>query len=134
MKTMNARNATSFNILFVDDDPIQHFLVEHTINMLSLPIFLQTALSVDEAIADLSMQAYDLVMTDLNMPQKTGIDLIRHLDETNNTLPVVVLSSSLLDTEYLAIKKYDQVLAYWNKPLDSGLLLTILVNKLRKVA
>lgn len=120
-----------FNILFVDDDPIQHFLVEHIINGLPFSVQFTSALSVEEAMTCLDGSRFDLIITDLNMPQAGGLELIQQLQEQGAVLPVIVLSSSVLDSDYVAIKQYEQVVAFWHKPLEASTIFNVLMNRHR---
>lgn len=40
-----------------------------------------------------SGEQFDLIVTDLIMPQKTGWDLMEYLQENGNTIPVLVLTN-----------------------------------------
>lgn len=123
-----------FHLLLVDDDPIQHFIVEHLLLTLAIPVELHTAHSVDEAIDHLARQSFDLVITDLNMPEKTGFDLLEYLAHKNTGIPVVVLSSSVLEDDHQAIYAFEQVEAFWQKPVAANTVFSMLNSKYREVA
>lgn len=88
-------------ILVVDDDPL---------NLSLLPGFLEreagidhnevdTAQSFDEALANLYMRRYGIVITDHHMPGKTGLDLAREIKRTfPRPIEIVVLTASATET------------------------------------
>lgn len=95
---MNARPAGStsapagLRLLLVDD----HLLVREGLRRVLKPgargWSLQEAASAEDALAQLSGHAFDLVITDLSMPGMGGLALIRHLQRHHAGLPVLVLS------------------------------------------
>ena len=84
--------------LCVDDDPV--ILLTHE-GLLRQQGFRVTALAgVSEALAALqaSPQAFDLVLSDFNMPDSSGLDLAREVAAIRADLPVVI-SSGFIDAE-----------------------------------
>jgi DNA-binding response OmpR family regulator len=80
-------------ILLVDDDG---FIREMVKTMLE-PEGYELAMcgSVDEAIATVESQPFDIIITDLLMPQKTGMDFIQHLKRNKNATPVLAITGGL---------------------------------------
>jgi len=78
-------------ILIVDDDP---FILQVLGTMLKSGNHdFQTCPSVDAAIERLSSGAqYDLIITDLLMPGKTGMDFISYLKKMKIRIPVVAIT------------------------------------------
>ena len=76
-------------ILVVDDeDTIRNnlfelFATEHTCNM---------AATAEQALACLSVEEYDVVVTDYQMPGLSGLDLLEHVRNTQPETPVVLIS------------------------------------------
>ncbi|HXX69667.1 MAG TPA: sigma-54 dependent transcriptional regulator [Polyangiaceae bacterium] len=52
-----------------------------------------TAMTAEEALRRLSEDDFDLVLTDINMHSMSGVDLCRHIVESREHLPVVVMTA-----------------------------------------
>lgn len=90
--------ASDKKILIVDDNP-------HMCNLLTdiLEIFDYqgiTAKDGEDALSHLRKESFDLVITDLRMPNLGGMDLLKSIKEENPSLPVVVITAyGKADTE-----------------------------------
>jgi len=60
---------------------------------------------------------YDIVITDLNMPQMNGMDLIRNIQLINPTQPIIVVSAHN-ETEYFLEIIRSNISGYLLKPID----------------
>lgn len=79
-------------IVLVDDHPVfRAGLVIALEYDAGLEICAETG-RADEAIAEIQRCRPDLVITDIGLPDQSGIDLIRHLRELYPDLPVLVIS------------------------------------------
>lgn len=80
-------------LLFVDDDPILREFAQ--VNLGSPSVSVDLASNGAEALQTLSVQAYDLVLLDLEMPVMDGFEVLRRLraDPRTAALPVVVQTS-----------------------------------------
>jgi two-component system response regulator HydG len=83
------------NVLVVDDAPDTLELVQRSLTAEGYTVF--TAASVAEALRLLDRTAVDLVITDLRMPEVSGLDLVRHVRE------------NMPDTEVMMITGYASV-------------------------
>lgn len=79
-------------ILFVDDEPL---LLEIFARWLAgdEPKRISTAADGVEALEMLTDNEYDLVITDVNMPRMTGVELVRHKGEWKKQAPSIVFVS-----------------------------------------
>lgn len=76
-------------ILIVDDDePVRRLLVE----LLSHSYHCIVANSAEDALDTLNAQQFDLVITDINMPGMSGIDLCRLIRDTFPETAVILMS------------------------------------------
>lgn len=88
-------------IIIVDNDPDELEYMQEGFNETGLYQVLSTELNAEDLIARLESNDAvmpDLIVTDLNMPGKSGLDLFRDLSEAIRTksIPVVVSSTVLL--------------------------------------
>jgi len=106
-------------ILVVDDDRALCELLEEDLSRRGHQV--STALKVVDAREFLHQQEFDAVLTDLNMPGISGIDLCAELHDNRPDLPVVIMTAfGSLETAIAALRAgaYDFV----TKPVDLDLL------------
>jgi CheY-like chemotaxis protein len=104
-------------ILAVDDDPAVLRWMEAVLS--SAGYVVDRRGSASDAQSLLAQYAYSLVVTDLQMPGASGLDLIRGLRATNRQLPVILVSGGLDAATRLEAEALGRVECL-NKPLDSG--------------
>lgn len=68
---------------------------------------------------------YDIIITDIYMPKKTGLDLAEFVRRTNRTIPIVAISA-YDDKEYLFGAIEHGVTRYVIKPFDNRSLLELI--------
>ena len=85
------------HVLYVDDDETMVIVVERI--LLRAGYRVSSYLNPHEAIAAVRAHpdAFDLVVTDFNMPQCSGLDLARELARIRPQLPVVISSGYITD-------------------------------------
>lgn len=97
------RTPEGFSVLVVDDNPeVLSLLTEYLRNECD---FIDGAKDALDALEKFKTRRYDLIITDLNMPQLTGIDLmksIRALDKLTEFIIITAYAS--LDTAIEAVK------------------------------
>jgi len=115
-------------ILIVDDDP--HFL-RVLARILSGENFLvTTAGGACDALELLRNAQFDLVISDLRMPECDGLNFLESLRRTGNTDPVIILTAYGEVDTYLAAMNAGAT-EYLNKPIQSDELLKIVRSCLR---
>ena len=108
----------SYNVLIVDDSEIIRAVVKKSIAMSGLSIGeLHEASNGSEALQKLSSSWIDIVFTDINMPQMTGIELVEKMaqDEMLAKIPVVIISTERSETRINDLLQLG-VRAYLKKP------------------
>ena len=84
-------------ILVVDDDPeVLEALCQMLVGLGHAP---DPARDGKEALSRYRIGAYDLVMTDLAMPEMNGLELIRRLRAIDPTLRIILLTATLPDVQ-----------------------------------
>ncbi|MCX8022939.1 MAG: response regulator [Syntrophorhabdaceae bacterium] len=106
---MNNRQE-NFRILIVDDNPdirtiIKEYLEEEG-------VFLDGAQNGKEAFEKYEKHPFDLIITDLNMPEMDGIALLRHIRKKSEMTECIIITAyASLDSAMEAIKlgAYDYI-------------------------
>src|SRR3990167_40954 len=104
-----------FSLLVIDDEPDLRTLYELT--LLREGYDIETAGSVEEAWLHLKDRTYSAVITDMRLPDGTGLDLLRRLDEScrrEKTIVITACGSAESAVEALKAGAYD----YLTKPVD----------------
>ena len=83
--------AVSRTVLIVDDEADILELLELTLLRMGLEV--ERASCVKEAIERLQSQSYDLCLTDMRLPDGTGIDIVKHISQHCADLPVAVITA-----------------------------------------
>ena len=107
--------ASHFSLLVVDDEPDLRTLYELT--LLREGYDLDTAGTVQEALLHLKDRTYSAVITDMRLPDGTGLDVLRWLEENGRrekTIVITAYGSSENAVEALKSGAYD----YLTKPVD----------------
>ncbi|HMI84251.1 MAG TPA: sigma-54 dependent transcriptional regulator [Polyangiaceae bacterium] len=115
-------------VLLVDDEPDQVALLCAMLTPLGMDV--ATAESAEQAQTLFHRQPADVVVTDLNLPGASGIDLIRELRKAENPPAVVLITgegSVGSAVEALKLGATD----YLQKPVDPMRLVTLLQELLR---
>ena len=115
-------------VLIVDDEPDIRELLEITLNRMDI----QTccAENIDVAKALLQQNVFDLCLTDMNLPDGNGLDLLDTIQAMPNPIPVAVITAhGNMDTAILAMKKgaFDFV----SKPVDLSALRNLVTSALK---
>jgi DNA-binding NtrC family response regulator len=109
-------------VLAVDDDPTVLLLLHGILTQAGVDV--DQSQNVESALVLLGQMAYSLLITDLQLPDASGLDLLRKLRETHPALPVVLISGAL----DAATRREAELLGRvecMSKPLDRGRLLTL---------
>lgn len=109
-------------VLFVDDEEAIAMGVQMLLVHLGYDIIIKT--SGQQALADFSKtpEQFDVVITDLTMPEMTGDVLALEIKRIRPDIPVILCTGLLEETSEAALSKY-QVDAFIQKPYDKEILL-----------
>ena len=108
----------AFEILVVDDSATIRSVLKKTLMLTGLDIGeIHLAANGKEALEKLNETWIDLVVSDLNMPEMTGEELINEIvkDNTLKSIPVVVISTEGSTTRIEALKELG-IREYIRKP------------------
>ncbi|NLH49766.1 MAG: response regulator [Myxococcales bacterium] len=102
-------------VLVADDEPMYRTLLEKTIAAEGFDV--EVAVDGQEAIDRLQASEFDIVLTDLAMPRKSGTEVLRAAKKLNKNIIVIIITGfASLDTALAAIK--DGVYDYITKPFQ----------------
>ena len=114
--------------LIVDDEPDIRELLEITLGRMKLDT--RSARNVTEAREWLSREAFDLCLTDMKLPDGTGLDLVQHIQQRYPHVPVAMITAfGSLDTAINALKA--GAFDFLTKPVDLGRLRELVAAALR---
>ena len=108
-------------ILIIDDDKITIHIINFILE--DNPNFeIVTATDGSKAIEYLEKNIPDLIISDLVMPFKTGVDVVSYVNQKYPKVPIIVISSLASNhTSVQEVKKLN-ISYYISKPLDSEIL------------
>lgn len=91
-------NKTSLKVLLLEDNPSDARMLEYIFREASeLNIEMTWAKRLQEALGLLSEQTFDVILTDLNLPDSTGLKTFQTILEKTPHIPLVVLTGNLDD-------------------------------------
>ena len=118
-------------ILLIEDDVsfskmLKHFLERHQYAV-------TLSYNINSASTLLKNQKYDLIFTDLRLPDGSGIDLLKQIKKDKNTVPVVLMTGyAEVSTAVQAMKQ--GAFDYISKPFNPDEVLEVINNALEQKA
>ncbi|MEJ5061313.1 MULTISPECIES: sigma-54-dependent transcriptional regulator [unclassified Pseudomonas] len=102
-------------VLIVDDEPDIRELLEITLGRMKLHTF--SARNAGEALALLKREAFDLCLTDMRLPDGTGLELVQHIQQRYPQTPVAMITAyGNVETAINALKA--GAFDFLSKPVD----------------
>jgi DNA-binding response OmpR family regulator len=108
-------------VLVVEDEPLLRGIIMR--NLVSRGYAAREAASADEALAACRAETPELLLLDINLPDRTGWDVLRELATEGRQIPTVVLSAVRVSPARLAEFR---PIAYVPKPFPIEALLGLL--------
>lgn len=114
--------------LVVDDEPDIRALLEITLNRMNLDT--HSAETVSEARSLLEEHDYQLCLTDMNLPDGNGIDLVGYIQKNHPDLPVAVITAyGSMEAAISALK--NGAFDFLSKPVDLARLRELVSNAVK---
>ncbi|HBA55515.1 MAG TPA: hypothetical protein DCZ04_13940, partial [Syntrophorhabdus aromaticivorans] len=79
------------NVLVVDDDDHMRIALKESLSKAGYAVSL--AGNGLEAVEEIDRRSFDLLITDVKMPQLNGIDLLQHVKDKRPLLPVILITA-----------------------------------------
>ena len=94
---------TNKRTLIIDDEPDIRELLEITLGRMGIET--RTAENYQQAIATLDSETFDLCLTDMQLPDGNGLQVIEHISAHHPNLPVAMITAfGSMDTAIAALK------------------------------
>jgi len=117
------------NILVVDDEKNILKVVSMTLKKNNYDV--ETARSSEEAVEKFNRNGYALIITDLKLPGKTGMDLLEYVKSKEPDIPVIMITAfGTIANAINAMKK--GAFNYLTKPVNPDELLTVMKEAIEK--
>jgi len=112
------------NVLVVEDDNVLARIIERNLSARGVRVL--RAASVGEALAAIAVARPDAMLLDIDLPDRTGWDLLRSLQTRDMKIPAIVVSGTRVTPERLAEFK---PIAYLPKPFPLDALLRLVIGQ-----
>lgn len=120
---MDTDDSTRNRVLIVDDDPHMHRIVKILLEKEHLT--LDFARNGRIALHRIEQNRYDLIISDIQMPELDGLCLIKKIKEKNTDIPVVLISAYGLEQMTVKAKEAGAVDVLF-KPFDRVKLISVI--------
>ncbi len=125
---MNNNITKNKRILIVDDEPDLCELLTMTVN--AMDVEAKTAADLQQARRALKSRRFDLVLTDMRLPDGDGLELVSHIQKEYPGLPVAVITAhGSVESAVTALK--NGAFDFLSKPLDLNNLRSIVATALQ---
>ncbi len=118
------------SVLLVDDSPLALKYMSKIINDLGIDQIMKAG-NGPEALQLLNKHYFDLIVTDYNMPEMDGLELVAYIRSKNNleTIPIIMVTSEQ-DKSRLAAIKQAGFAAILDKPFEPDCIRKIIIQLL----
>jgi CheY-like chemotaxis protein len=124
-----------FKILIVDDIKENLYSLKLLIIESFENVSVLEASNVKEALVQIMKNDIDMILTDIQMPETSGIDFAKYLEDIDETkdIPIMLITGVYNDPEFKkkAFRSSKNIVDYINKPIDNELLcskLNVFIN------
>jgi DNA-binding NtrC family response regulator len=96
-----ANDRPAVRVLLIEDDPADAALISNVLSMSKIIFEVAHADTVASALQHLRYEQFDVILSDIRLPDSLGIETLFKVREYADEIPIIVLSG--LDSEELAI-------------------------------
>ncbi len=119
MLTNNKEILKNLTILYIEDE----YNIRENMNR-TLKLFVKNVhacATAEDALEVIKSSCIDIVISDINLPGITGIELVKKIRSFDETIPIILLTAHM-DTEYLFDATKLKLVDYLIKPIDFTML------------
>lgn len=114
-------------ILIIDDSLFQRRIISAPLKAEGYEVL--EAVNGKDGLEKIIIEKPDLILLDILMPEKDGFEVLKELQEAQNTIPVIMLTSDVQDSTREECLKHGAK-AFVNKPVKSEDLIPIIRSSL----
>lgn len=105
----------SLNILYLEDEDNIRENVSKVLSFICKNVY--SARNVNEALEFFKNEQIDIILSDINMPEFSGIDFVKKIRKYNKVIPIIMLTAHT-DTNFLLEATKLKLIDYLIKPLN----------------
>ena len=89
------------SVLVVEDSATMRSLIASTLEQMGVPLKVTEASTGFEALRLLPRESYDLIVTDINMPDINGLELVSFVksNQVYSSIPLIIVSTESSDRD-----------------------------------
>jgi DNA-binding NtrC family response regulator len=103
-------------LLVVDDTPAVREAIQYYFEQKGYIIL--SAASAEEALPIIKEINLDVLLSDINLPKMSGIDLVKSIRQFNKSIKVIIMSGEIKKYSNDPHLKQLDILAFMDKPID----------------
>lgn len=104
-------------VLVADDSGVMRKIIIRSLNSVGVTDTVEAA-NGQEAIDFFGTDSFDLVLTDWNMPEKTGLDVVQELRAAGSDVPIIMITTEAQKGQVIAAIQAG-VTDYLTKPFEA---------------
>lgn len=120
----------NLNILYIEDEKNIRINVKKTLNLFSENVF--DVENVTDAKKILNDNRVDIIISDINLPDVSGLEFIKEFRLLDKTIPIILLSA-YTNKEYLLEATKLKLVDYLTKPIDFKSLNNALLKSVEEI-
>jgi len=120
----------NLNILYIEDEKNIRINVKKTLNLFSENVF--DVGNVTDAKKILNDNRVDIIISDINLPDVSGLEFIKEFRLLDKTIPIILLSA-YTNKEYLLEATKLKLVDYLTKPIDFKSLNNALLKSVEEI-
>jgi len=129
--TLDSDDFSDYRVLLVEDDEIMRLSLEDRLRLEKIPV--QAVGNISRARKELAKGDVDLVITDIRLPDGTGIELFTDISNSYPGIPVILMTAFGDISDAVALVKAG-ALDYLTKPFDMSDFINKVERHLSRIA
>ncbi|WP_417377089.1 ATP-binding protein [Gimesia maris] len=86
-------NKAILRVLLIEDDPVDHQLIKLSLSKSASAFELVWAQTLESGLLKFGENTFDVVLTDLSLPDSFGLETVKKIRDYNRDVPIVVLTT-----------------------------------------